>query len=84
VPTTQPTPRNRVWIEFEKPTDDAHAACIVEQANRMLERLKRPGDECGTFGWGVKRKQFDYGTDTGRENLVDRGPWFSLGYFGRS
>jgi hypothetical protein len=73
----------RIWVELDKPKDAKQALLVVEKANRMLERLKKPGDVCGEFGWDDKRYLYDYGTDMGRETLVDHGKWFSLDYFGR-
>jgi hypothetical protein len=78
------TERHRVWIELGPPRDKRHAKTVTALANRMLTRLVKPGDPCGTFDYDEKRNLYDYGTDMGRETLVDHGKWFSLDYFGRA
>lgn len=77
--------KNRVWLELDPPRDltPERIAVVVAQANRMLDRLAKPGDKYGTFGFDSKRALYDYGDDMGRETLVDHGKWFSLDYFGR-
>lgn len=74
---------DRIWIELEKPRDDAHAQEIVAKANRMLARLTEPDDRLSQFYWNEKRKLYEYGNAMGRATLTDFGDWFSLDYFGR-
>lgn len=74
---------NHIWIELPRPRDDAHAEQIVSLSNRMLDRLAEPGAQHGTFSWNARRKRYDYGTDMGRETLLDDGTYFNLDYFGR-
>ena len=71
---------NNVWIELEKPKDEAHAVEICKKANNMLKRL---GVTSGDFGWDSKRKQYTYGAAMGYTGLTDRGEWFNLDYLGR-
>lgn len=89
MPTKKPPKkeRNSVWIELEKPRDNAHAKEICEKANRMLVRLQSVADQeegrCGYFAWSESRSMFMYGTNMGMKYLTDRGEWFSLDYVGR-
>lgn len=73
---------NNVWIELEKPRDDAHAKEICEQANRMLQRMLGTAP-WGRFGWDGERKQYKFGGLMGYRGLTDRGEWFNLDYLGR-
>lgn len=76
--------RNRVWIEFETPTDDEHALRICAAANRMFTRLcsdvPRPARE---LEWNKTGQKFEMVGPMGASTLVDSGDWFNLDYFGR-
>jgi hypothetical protein len=75
--------KDKIWIELPRPQNDAHAAEIIAKANRMLDRLAKPGDQHGRFEWNSRRKFYEYGTEMGFETLLDGGTYFSLDYFGR-
>jgi hypothetical protein len=73
---------NRVWIELEKPVDDAHGEKIAELATRMLNRLS-PEDKGYKFMWSEDRHMYMYGNTMGFMYLTDRGQWFNLDHLGR-
>lgn len=77
-PPALPEP-DRIWLELERPRDDAHAQLICEKANRMLTRLG-VRDE---FFWQAKRALYCFGGATGYVELPDRGHWLSLDHLGR-
>lgn len=76
---------NRIWIELDKPKDDAHAQEIVRLANNMLRRLfdvhkDVPLAQAFEYAGGA----FHFGSPvSGTTELADRGMWFSLDYLGR-
>lgn len=72
---------NRIWIELERPKNDAHALELCEKANIVLKRL---GVTYDSFGWDEKRKQYTFGTPMGYMGLTDRGTWLNLDYCGRA
>lgn len=71
---------NRVWIEFERPKSDAHGEEIAKLGTAMLQRLF-PGTK-QKFNWSAHRNVFTLGDQFGYLELVDRGHWFGLDYFG--
>ena len=73
--------KDRVWIELDKPIDDAHAEEICKKANRMLARMGSSGGR--GFFWSPSRQQYGYGDGMGHIGLPDRGDWFNLDYLGR-
>ncbi len=85
--TRVPEPQmNRVWIELEKPRDDAHADEICRKANRMLDRLlppAEPGVDRSRFFWLTRDKRYAIGSYYGYYTLSDWGDWFNLDYLGR-
>ena len=80
--TSKKHPPNRVWIELEKPRDDAHAQEICKQANNMLRRLS-DGPFEAKFIWAPEKKRYLYGSNMGYSVLTDNGEWFNLEYMGR-
>jgi hypothetical protein len=78
-----PSQPMRVWIELEKPLDEADGHRIAEHANNMLKRLCG-GEKIGySFQWNEHRGLYDYVTGPVRYSLADWGEWFDLEYFGR-
>jgi hypothetical protein len=74
----------RVWIELEKPVDEADGHRMAELANNMLKRLAKKGQEVTTeFWWNEERGRYDYGSPMGCYSLADWGEWFNLEYMGR-
>lgn len=75
---------NRVWIELEKPRDDAHGEEIARLATNMLRRLDDADDKDNRrFWWNAHRQVYEYGNPMGFQGLPDRGNWFNLDYLGR-
>ena len=77
--------KNLVWIELEKPRDDAHAEACCVAANRMLARLIKTEDlkTLQEFWWDADDHIYCYGGPMGYTTLGDRGKWFNLDYLGR-
>lgn len=76
---------NRVWIELEKPRDDAHGVEIANLANKMMDRLipAEPGVERREFFWSAHERRYCLGGNMGYVVLIDWGEWFNLDYLGR-
>jgi hypothetical protein len=73
----------RVWVELEKPLDEADGNRIAELSNNMLQRLFAPNIPASYFTWNQHRGRYDFGSSMGRYSLADWGEWFDLVYLGR-
>lgn len=75
---------NRIWIELDKPKNDAHGQEQVRLANNMLRRLlDMPKGEPPTVYFEYAGGKYHYGNITGTIELADNGHWMNLDYLGR-
>ena len=74
---------NRVWIELERPEDDAEGTLRAALASRMLKRLGSDYPE--PVFWNERAQRYCVTIDGGGvyQECTDNGHWFSLDYFGR-
>ena len=69
--------KNRVWIGFDKPKDDAHGREIAEQGQAFLRKIT--GVDGLTLEWGVARQRYEFAWDPmSWETLADYGTWLNL------
>jgi hypothetical protein len=71
---------NKIWIELERPKDQAHAEQIAKLANNVLRKINSVTRE---FFWDSKDLIWCIGGDTGYTTLSDNGEWFNLDYLGK-
>lgn len=76
---------HRVWIEIERPKDDAEGAARAKLLSAMLKRL---GVDRGSYPlvWWNERKRCYCFTQSSVGSFVeasDDGQWFNLEFFGR-
>lgn len=72
---------NRIWIELDKPKDDAHAETQCELANKLLKRMFGE-DAYYKFWYAPSKKRYCLTTSVAGTftELADRGQWFNLDY----
>ncbi len=71
---------NKIWIELERPKDQAHAEQIAKLANNVLRKI---GSVTREFFWDSRDCIWCIGGDMGYTTLSDNGEWFNLDYLGK-
>lgn len=76
---------NKIWLEFEEPENEAHAAEQCRLANNMLRRL---ATATSTGEWGFsydnETRMYRYGSESaGYIEMPERRHWLSLDFLGR-
>jgi hypothetical protein len=74
---------NKIWIELERPRDEAHAQQIASLANNVLRKLNASNNGEREFFWDARDRIWCLGGDMGYMTLSDNGEWFNLDWLGK-
>jgi len=74
-------PPNKVWIELDRPRDEAHAEQIAELINKVMRKIEPTNTR--EFFWDAKERVWCIGDAMGYVTLNDNGEWFNLDYLGK-
>lgn len=73
----------KVWIEVDRPKNDAEGLEACEKLNNMMARLNNGDTQGWLFHWSHNDRRLCWGNAMGYEVLPDNGNWFNLDHLGR-